>query len=608
MAAPNVDFSGIEVEPQPSIASRSSHYSQNERGFAICVVVIFSSFALTCAWVLYQSPPSASPVAVTPPPQAPQIVERQQPKTTSRSAWLASPKIAPMLRESGPDKFHQQSGNDPDRTEAAAVVNRRIDRIMSNQLVKLDIEPAYRCSDAVFQRRVYIDVLGTIPTASEAVRFLDDTAPQKRERLIDELLQRPEFADCLAMKWCDILRVKAEFPIKLWPNAAHAYHRWIRTAIDRNMPYDEFVRNLLTTSGSNFRKPQVNFYRAVESHEPHALAQAVALSFMCERADAWPAERLEDMSAFFSRVGYKPTGEWKEEIVFFDRRKGDVSARGGLKATFPDETTVVIPPDRDPRTVFADWLLDRQNPVLARALVNRVCYWLLGRGIVEPVDDVRSDNPASNPRLMEYLARELVSSGYDVKELYRTILNSQAYQLSSLPRSENPLAAVNFAYYPVRRLDAEVLIDAICQVTGVPESYSSIIPEPFTFLPDGQRAISLPDGSITSSFLELFGRPSRDTGLESDRNNRLTAAQALHLLNSNHLRNKLRRSPALKQLLNEAWSSMSSSPSDSIYLAILSRRPTNEEKVAVSRLCLSAEGVQEVAWALINSDEFLFRH
>ncbi|REJ96328.1 MAG: DUF1553 domain-containing protein [Planctomycetota bacterium] len=477
-----------------------------------------------------------------------------------------------------------------------------VDEIVFSRLAELEIAPAEVCSDGVFLRRAYITTLGTIPTVEEAKQFLDDTDADKRARLIDELLERAEFADYAAMKWCDTLRVKAEFPINLWPNAAQAYHHWIRTAIDQNMPYDQFARELLTSSGSNFRTPQVNFYRAVQGKEPVTLAQAVALTFLGQRTDAWPETQLDGMSAFFSQVGFKPTGEWKEEIVFFDRRKSlEAAGEGGpLQATFPGGETVTIPPGEDPRVVFADWLTRPENDAFSRAIANRVWYWVYGRGIVEEPDDMRPDNLPVHPELLDLLAQELVDSGYDLRHLYRLILNSETFQLSCLPKSDNPHAGRYFAYFPARRLEAEVLIDAICKITGTTEVYSSIIPEPFTFLPEDQRAVALPDGSITSSFLEMFGRPARDTGLASERNDQLTAAQALHLLNSNHIRQKIQEGPGLEEF---RWDDRT----ESMYLAILSRRPTAEE---YSRTMTMGKygATKELAWALINSDEFLFQH
>jgi hypothetical protein len=256
--------------------------------------------------------------------------------------------------------------------------------------------------------------------------------------------------------------------------------------------------------------------------------------------------------------------------------------------------------------VFASWLIDNRNPWFARAIANRVWYWLLGRGIVDPPDDVRSDNPPSNSALLNHLANELIANDYDLKHLYRLILNSGAYQLACIPRSEDSRAARHFAFYQPRRLDAEVLIDAICQITGTTETYMSIIPEPFTFLPEHQRAIALPDGSITSSFLELFGRPARDTGMVSERINRLTASQALHLLNSNHIRNKIKQGPGIRDLLTKADDS--SDTAELIYMAVLSRRPTRGELITADQLCEYSGGRQDLIWALINSDEFLFRH
>jgi hypothetical protein len=482
-----------------------------------------------------------------------------------------------------------------------------IDDLVFARMAELNIQPAKRCSDEVFLRRVYLDTLGTLPTIREVKEFLEDDNSQKRALLVDRLLDRPEYADYQAMKWCDILRVKAEFPINLWPNAAQAYHRWIRASIKGNRPFDEFARELLTASGSNFRTPQVNFYRAMQSKEPKSLAQAVALTFLGARAEKWPADRLEQFSLFFSQVGYKPTGEWKEEIVYYDPRKRiEKSDNPKVSAAFPDGTPAQIPAGKDPREVFADWLVDDHNPWFARTSVNRVWYWLLGRGIVDPPDDIRSDNPASNLTLLNQLAKELIDSQYDLKHLYRVILQSETYQLASIPQSNDSKAGECFAFYPARRLDAEVLIDAICQLTKTTETYTSFVPEPYSFLPENQRAIALPDGSISSSFLELFGRPPRDTGLESERNNRLTAAQALHLLNSNHLRNKLKQGRGIRDLIKQSMNSTETA--ETLYLAILSRRPTDNELQIADSMCDSNGGELEVAWALINSDEFLYRH
>jgi len=508
--------------------------------------------------------------------------------------------IAPTMLEGA-------SAPNPFEIDASVVSANRIDELVFGRLKQLGIEPARLCSDAVFVRRAYLDVIGTLPTGFEARQFILSKNPGKRRALIAQLLERDEFADYWAMKWSDLLRVKAEFPINLWPNAAQAYHHWIRASIKENKPYDQFVREMLTSSGSNFRVPQVNFYRATQNRDPQGIARTVALTFMGTRAENWPKERLAGMAGFFSQIGYKSTAEWKEEIVFFDPGKSNAAT----SATFPNGKTVTFSLDKDPRELFAGWLIDSKNPWFARNIANRIWSWLLRRGIIHEPDDIRPDNPPSNPELLGFLENELVSSNYDLKRLFRLILNSQVYQLSSVPRSEKPEAAANFAHYPLRRLDAEVLIDALNQITTSTEKYSSAIPEPFTFIPDDQRSIALPDGSITSSFLELFGRPPRDTGLESERNNRISAAQRLELLNSGHIQRKIRESRMVAYQADAKKSPREFTTG--VYLGILSRYPTESETKAVEEYVRSGkargrEAVVDLAWALINTPEFLCRH
>jgi len=499
-----------------------------------------------------------------------------------------------------------------------AAARGRIDELVFARLARLGIQPANPCSDAVFLRRVFIDVIGTLPSAEEASQFLADRDPNRRGALIERLLARDEFADYWALKWGDLLRVKSEFPINLWPNAVQAYARWIRTAIRDNKPYDRFARELLTASGSNFRVGPVNFYRAVQSpaesaaagavlgKDPRAIAAAVALTFLGARFDKWPRERQEGMAAFFSQVGYKGTDEWKEEIVYFDRQKQSPAA-----AVFPDGRRARIGPGEDPRQVFAAWLTAAGNSWFARAMVNRAWAWFMGRGIIQEPDDIRPDNPAVNPELLAYLEGELVKSGYDVKQIYRLILNSQIYQLASIPRSAERQAAANFAYMPLRRMDAEVLIDAIDQITGSTEPYASAVPEPYTFLPERERSIALSDSSTGSAFLELFGRPGRDTGLESERNNRVTAEQRLHLLNSTHIQHKIQQSEKLRALVQGG--ARPRDAADRLYLTILSRYPTDDELRTAGEYVQKAgnnkwPAAVDLAWALMNSDEFLYRH
>ncbi len=482
-----------------------------------------------------------------------------------------------------------------------------IDTIVATALQEKDITPARLCSDQVFIRRVYLDMIGTLPQPQEVRKFLRDTRANKRTLLIDSLMKREEFIEYWSLKWCDLLRVKAEFPINLWPNAVQAYHRWIHDAIATNMPYDKFARQILTSSGSNFRVPQVNFYRAIQGHEPSSIANAVALTFMGVRLDKLPTWDQAAMASLFSRVAYKTTAEWKEEIIFLDPTNTD-----SFKAILPGGDSVEVLQGKDPRMVFADWLITPKNPWFTKNIVNRIWAWLFGRGLIHEPDDIRSSNPAVHPEVLKYLQKQLVKSNYDLRHIYRLILNSYTYQQSPIPQSDDPETESMFACYPVRQLDAEVLIDALCKITGTKETYKSPIPEPFTFIPQDQRSIDLADGSITSQFLEMFGRPARDTGLESERKNEPTDSQRLHMLNSTHIQNKINRNKILKNLPKSA-KGKKRMQLDMLYLSILSRFPTQAERKAVKEYYSTSglsrgQATNDIVWALINSKEFLYRH
>ena len=485
----------------------------------------------------------------------------------------------------------------------ANVVDAQVVPALEKQGVKL----RNQCSDGVFIRRVYVDLIGTVPTPQEVDAFLNDTRPDKRSALIETLFARDEFVDYSTLKWCDLLRVKSEFPINLWPNAVQAYHRWIHDSIRRNQPYDQFVRDLLTSSGSNFRVPPVNFYRAIQGRDSSSIAKAVALTFMGMRLERLPKVQQDNMAAIFSKVAYKKTDEWKEEIVYLNPE-----STKPLKAIFPDGSTVNIPGDADPRDVFAKWLISPSNKWFARNIVNRMWAWTMGHGIINEPDDIRPDNPPASPELLACLEKELVKSNYDLRHIYRLILNSRTYQQSSVPHGDTSNPNLAFAYYTVRQLDAEVLIDALCWIGGDGESYSSPIPEPYTFIPKDQRTIALADGSITSSFLMTFGRPARDTGLESERNNQPSDTQRLYLLNSGEMQRRIDRSPRLQAVVRLGGSAVPAMI-QRIYLIVLSRYPTDDE-LTVAKTYFSTKGLQvnqaagDLAWALINSKEFLYRH
>jgi hypothetical protein len=526
-----------------------------------------------------------------------------------KTFWI----LAMILAVSLPERGGAREPVLPFESSASLAPQCKIDELVFGRFRKAGVSPAPLSSDAVFVRRVYLDVIGTLPTAQEVRDFLADQDPKKRSKLIDRLLGRKEFVDYWTMKWCELLRVKSEYPVNLWPNAVQGYHRWIHTSIKENVPYDRFVRELLTASGSNFQVPPVNFYRALQSREPTAVAQAVALNFMGVRPEGLSKERWSGMAVFFSRIEYKTTEEWKEEIVQLapgkDAAKSSSKTPVEAEAIFPDGTAAKLLADQDPREVFAKWLITPKNPYFTRNIVNRVWSWLLGRGIIHEPDDIRPDNPPSNPELLAYLERELINSHYDLKHIFRLILNSKTYQLSAIPATDTPPKDAEFAHYLTRRLDAEVLIDAICQITGTTEKYTSAIPEPFTFIPENQRSIELADGSINSAFLELFGRPSRDTGLESERNNRPSASQALHMLNSSHIRKKIEQSDKLRELMQAKKKPREIV--EEVYLTILSRLPTDDELKILKDYTKKPEGKRpmlDLTWALLNSTEFLYRH
>ena len=542
-----------------------------------------------------------------------------------------------------------------------------LDALVLQKLKADGIPPSELCPDAVFVRRVFLDTIGTLPTPPEVRAFLADQAPDKRVRLIDSLLTRNEFAEYLGLRWGDLLRVKSEFPSNLWPNAVQAYDRWIRDSFLANKPYDQFVRELLTASGSNFRSPPANFYRAFLERSPQRIAENVALLFMGLRLDGKSGlseAQVLGLSAFFAQLGYKNTDEWKEEIVFFNPagKLVDAKTQAAVSPTVPAGRPPRLAPDTDPRIAFADWLTSPANPWFARCMANRVWYWLLGRGIVHEPDDMRPANQPWSPALLAYLEKELSGHQYDLKHVYRLILNSKTYQLSAKPNPWNVADTAGFSHYRIRRLDAEVLLDAINQVLGTGEKYSSEIPEPFTFLPFDQRAIALADGSIESTFLELFGRPPRNSSFESERTAMPSVFQAQHLLNASHIQKKIEQSLVIRQLATGqkidkpklgvnngaglgkgqnggkgkgkgkggknaeeivpggvkkplVLTAAEESPRlvEMLYLRILSRFPTATEKRVAEEYLKSpkrksAESVFDLVWALLNSKEFLLKH
>ena len=467
-------------------------------------------------------------------------------------------------------------------------------------------------SDEAYISRVYLDLLGTRPTVAEQDAFLADPSPERRAKLVEGLFLRPEFADYLSLKWGDILRVKSEYPSNLWPNAVQAYHQWIREAMRTNLGYDKFARALITGSGSDFRDPESNFFRVLPSRDPASFARHVSQTFLGLGLDYLDAGTATELGRFFSRLAFKRSMEWKEEIVYTDplapgSAAGPASASTSVSYRFPDGSRIEASPGADPRIVIADWLCSPANPWFARAMANRIWSWLLGTGIREPVDEARLGGPEASPELLDFLAKALVDSGWDLRALYRLVLASQTYAQESRGDAEP-----SYARYRIRRLDAEVLADALYRVTGKGEAYVSPIPEPFTFIPKENRSISLADGSITSSFLVKFGRPSRDRGLASERNSKVSVDQELYLLNSSALRQGIEQGPLLAEALALAKTGKAGALSY-LYRSLLGRRPSPAEAATVEAYLKrkggpSRQALVDIAWALVNSTEFLFRH
>jgi hypothetical protein len=482
-----------------------------------------------------------------------------------------------------------------------------IDRLVLQMLGENRLEPAPLCSDAVFLRRVSQDLTGSVLPNWQVKRFLADQSPDKRRRMIDTLMRSEPHYEYWTLKWGDILRVKSEFPVNLWPNATQAYHRWIYTAVKTNLRYDEFARALLLSSGSNFRNPEANFYRAVSSKTPEGLARVAMLTFMGARFDKWPSDGREALAQFFSRIRYKRTNEWKEEIVYTELGTGQP-----ISTRLPNGRQVRIPADEDPRQVLTDWLVADDNPWFARCAVNRIWYWLMGRGLIEEADDIRPESVSANPALLEYLETTFVESGYDTAKLIAQIVNSQTYQQSFIPRNTSAKAEALFAHYSVRRLDAEVIIDTLDALGAGRQKYSSPIPEPFTYVPPENRTIALSDGSIGSQFLSQFGRPSRDSGQLAERQNTSSSTQRLFLLNSNEVQKKLTQGYALRKILRKSKLT-DQEAIDEIYLLLLGRHASPGESQAVRKYATTAkvwrrQAWQDLAWALLNSKEFLYHH
>lgn len=452
---------------------------------------------------------------------------------------------------------------------------------------KQNITPAQEASDAVFVRRAYLDFLGRTPSVEEAKSYVASEEKDKHELLIERLLADHDFALYWSMRFGDALRIKSEFPINLWPNAAYAYTRIVYEFLDKNQTYDQFVRSLLLSEGSNFRQPEVNFYRAMAVRSPEGIANAVSSFFMGKSLVELPSDIQKTLPQFFECVKYKSTKEWKEEIVFAERLENTRSF------SLPNGKMVVVKKNGDPREALCHYLIVQENPYFASALVQRVWRWFFG---------VELD---AGDTTLRFLAADFKRSGYNLKSLCKLIGNSSAYRASSFYDGDLEKATKFHAVYPIRRLDAEVLDDTIRLITQTPARYSSVIPEPFSFIPPDARTVALADGSIDNSFLLLFGRPSRDTGLPSERSNEISIKQRLFLYNSADLFRRVSRISGPKRRPRESV--------ENYYWHFYSRPPTAEEyKFLVAAFNNQTEKkwlfYGNLAWILLNSKEFIHQH
>jgi hypothetical protein len=478
----------------------------------------------------------------------------------------------------------------------------------------LGLTPSPLCADEDFFRRIHLDTLGTLPDPEEVRAFLKDLDPAKRSKAIDRVLKRPEFVDFWALKWGDLLRINRDF---LNERGMWSFHNWVRSCVRDNKPVDEMVRDIITAEGSTFTEGPANYYLVART--PADWAETTAQVFLgvrmqCAKChhhpfEKWSQDDYYGMSAFFVRLGTKGSQEFGifggERVVYLKDAGEQTHPRKG-SAVLPhplDGPNLSDPFDR--RVKLAEWLTDKANPYFARNLVNRFWGYYMGRGLVEPLDDLRATNPASNPELLDALARDFVEHKYDLKHLLRRIMNSRAYQLSARVTPGNKADALNVhnARFTVRRLTAEQLADALDFATGTREKYKG--------LPLGTRAIQLPDPGVRSFLLDIFGRPSRQITCECERTVQPNIAQALHLLNGDFLTRKISDSKGRVARMFQAKRDVGEMVNE-LYLVALARLPQQDERARALELIAQAptprEGVEDFLWALLNTREFLFNH
>ncbi len=483
-----------------------------------------------------------------------------------------------------------------------------IDGLVWDRLTRLGIAPSDLADDATFLRRVYLDTIGTLPTAQEARTFLADRAADKRNRLIDQLLTRPEYADFWAMKWADLLRVDRD---ALTAQGSVAMTLWLREQFGRNRPYHEMAREIVTAIGNPNAIGPAGFFKALDT--PEAMSRSISQLFLgvrieCAQCHHHPSEKWGQddyfaLAGFFTGVKRKAgsTGEKIASQEGFDVKHP--------KTEKPVETRVLggkavrFSAQQDRREVLADWMIAPENPYFSRAIVNRTWAHYFGRGLIEPIDDLRATNPAVNEPLLEALSKRFVQSGYDLKALTRLILQSRVYQLAAQTPA-NASDEQNFSHALPRALPAEVLLDAICQATGIPEKFNG--------WPEGARSIQLWDNRMPSYFLKIFGRPGRTSVCECERSGEPSMAQALHLMNAPQINAKIHHRKGRARKLADSTLSPDQLVEE-LFLTALARFPSPAERKAMLELFAEPgasrkAAVEDGLWALLNTREFVYNH
>jgi hypothetical protein len=490
---------------------------------------------------------------------------------------------------------------------------------------QLGLVPSEQCTDEQFIRRASLDITGTLPVPDQVRKFVADKDPAKREKLIDSLLQTPEYTYYFANKWADILRVKRRGQQdRIY--GTFAFHNWIRDALAQDMPYDQFVRAILAGNGDEMTHPPTVWYK--ELQEPQQFVDDTAQVFLglrlaCAQChhhpyEKWSQDDFWSLAAFFGRVGRKNIpvpggfqGNQFQITEIYSRADGDVTnKRTGRPAPIKalDAAPLQVDAESDPRQKLVDWMADAKNPFFARAIVNRYWAHFFTRGIVDPLDDMRVTNPPSNPELLDALAKDFIDHHYSLKELIRTICKSRTYGLSSTPNEFNKNDKQTYARYYPKRLSAEVLFDAVCQVTGSPTPFGGLPQDRYA----PNRAIMLPDESFSSYFLEVFGRPQRISACECERVNEANLAQALHLLNSDEVQNKLSRGGGRADLLaSDKDKRPDAEKVKELFYWAFAHEPSQAQlQSALAHVAKHAKekkvAYENILWALINTKEFMF--